>query len=91
MIVPNEDNIKILINKSLNEEIKLIAENYENEVLPILRNMELSDETIYSVVNSNISVDNAKSLITNLNESVQIDKISPEKTKLIEYIKNKSL
>lgn len=91
MIIPNEDNIKILINKSLNEEIKLIAENYENEVLPVLRNMELSDETIYSVVNSNISVDNAKSLITNLNESVQIDKISPEKTELIEYIKNKSL
>ena len=80
-----------MINKSLNEEIKLIAENYENEVLPILRNMELSDETIYSIVNANISTDNAKSLLTKLKESVQIDKISPEKTELIESIQNENL
>lgn len=90
-ILPNEENIKILINKSLNEEIKLIAENYENEVLPILRNMELSDETIYSIVNADISTDNAKSLLTKLKESVQIDKISPEKTELIESIQNENL
>lgn len=90
-ILPNEGNIKILINKSLNEEIKLIAENYENEVLPILRNMELSDETIYSIVNADISTDNAKSLLTKLKESVQIDKISPEKTEFIESIQNENL
>ena len=90
-ILPNEENIKILINKSLNEEIKLIAENYENEVLPILRNMELSDETIYSIVNADISTDNAKSLLTKLKESVQIDKINPEKTELIESIQNENL
>lgn len=90
-ILPNEENIKILINKSLNEEIKLIAENYENEVLPILRNMELSDETIYFIVNADISTDNAKSLLTKLKESVQIDKISPEKTELIESIQNENL
>lgn len=34
--------------------------------------MELSDETIYSVVNSNISVDNAKSLLTKLKESIKL-------------------
>ena len=90
-ILPNEENIKILMAKSLNEEIRLMAENHENEVLPILRNMELSDETIYSVVNSNISVDNAKSLLTKLKGSVQIDKVNPEKTELIESIQNKCL
>ena len=36
-ILPNEENIKILMAKSLNEEIRLMAENHENEVLPILK------------------------------------------------------
>ena len=53
-----------------------------------LRNMELSDETIYSIVNADISTDNAKSLLTKLKGSVQIDKINPEKTELIESIQN---
>ena len=75
----------IINNNNVGKDLFEIIIKYATE------HMELSDETIYSVVNSNISVDNAKSLITNLNESVQIDKISPEKTKLIEYIKNKSL
>ena len=91
LIVPNEDNIKILIDKSLDEEIKRFAEMNEKEVIPLLVNMELSDETIYSVVNSNISVDNAKSLLTKLRESVQIDKISSRRKELIELIQNENL
>lgn len=91
MIEPNEFNIRFLIEKSLDEEIKTLAEENEKEVLPILENMELSDETIYSIVNANISTDNAKSLLTKLKESVQIDNISPEKTELIEYIQNENL
>ena len=91
MIVPNEENIKILIDKSSDEEIKTFAEINEKEVLPILINMELSDEIIYSVVNSNISVDNAKSLLAKLKESVQIDKISSERKELIELIQNENL
>jgi len=90
-ILPNEDNIKIIIDKSLDEEIKTLAETNEKEVLPLLIKMELSDETIYSVVNSNVSTDNAKSLLTKLNGSVQIDKINPEKTELIESIQNENL
>ena len=89
--MPNEDNIKIIIDKSLDEEIKTLAETNEKEVLPLLIKMELSDETIYSVVNSNVSTDNAKSLLTKLNGSVQIDKINPEKTELIESIQNENL
>lgn len=91
MIEPNEFNISLLIERSLDEEIKTFAEINENEVLPILINMELSDETIYSIVNADISTDNAKSLLTKLKESVQIDKISPEKTELIESIQNENL
>lgn len=91
LIVPNEDNIKILIDKSLDEEIKRFAEMNEKEVIPLLVNMELSDETIYSVFNSNISVDNAKSLLTKLRESVQIDKISSGRKELIELIQNENL
>ena len=91
MIEPNEFNIRFLIEKSLDEEIKTLAEENEKEVLPILENMELSDETIYSIVNTNISTDNAKSLLTKLKESVQIDKINPEKTELIESIQNENL
>ena len=86
MIELNEYNISLLIEKALEEEIKTLAEENEKEVLPILRNMELSDGTIYSIVNSNISTDNAKSLLTKLKGSVQIDKINPEKTELIESI-----
>ena len=91
MISPNEENIRKLIEKSLDEEIKTFAEMNEKEVIPLLINMELSDETIYSVVNSNISVDNAKSLLTKLKESVQIDKISSERKELIELIQNENL
>lgn len=91
LIVPNEDNIKILIDKSLDEEIKRFAEMNEKEVIPLLVNMELPDETIYSVFNSNISVDNAKSLLTKLRESVQIDKISSGRKELIELIQNENL
>lgn len=86
MILPNEDNIKMVIEKLLDEEVKTDAEMNEKEVLPILRNMELSDETIDSIVNANISTENAKSLLTKLKESVKIDKINPEKTELIESI-----
>ena len=86
MIELNEYNISLLIERSLDEEIKILAGENEKEVLSILRNMELSDETIYSIVNSNISTDNAKSLLTKLKGSVQIDKINPEKTELIESI-----
>ena len=90
MIEPNEFNISLLIEKSLHEELKKFAEMNEKEVIPLLINMELSDETIYSVVNSNISVDNAKSLLTKLEESVQIDKISSGRKELIELIQNEN-
>lgn len=69
MISPNEENIKMVIEKLLDEEVKTVAEMNEKEVLPILRNMELSDETIDSIVNANISTENAKSLLTKLKES----------------------
>ena len=88
MIKSNEDNIQLLIDKSLSEELKQLVERNENTIIPILRNMELSDETIYSIVNADISTDNAKSLLTKLKGSVQIDKINPEKTELIESIQN---
>lgn len=88
MISPNEYNIKTLIDKSLDEEIKTLAEMNEKEVLPILRNMELSDETIYSIVNARISIDNAKYLLTKVKGGIQIDKINPKKTELIESIQN---
>ena len=88
MIKSNEDNIQLLIDKSLSEELKLLVERDENAVIPILRNMELPDEIIYFLMNSNISDDNAIILLNMLKKSIQIDKINPQKTDLIEYINN---
>lgn len=91
LIQPNENNIKVMVDNGLHEELKLFVELNQDKLISILCSMELSDEIIYTIVNAHISTDNAKSLITNLEESVQIDKISPEKTELIEFIQNENL
>lgn len=89
----NNDNIKFLVQNGFNHEIIILIENSEDEeqddiVAYILDNNV--DEKLYcSILNSNISFENAKLVVDNIEEyggEVKIEKINSEKKEIIKYI-----
>ena len=80
--------MKVLLEKSYNEELLLLANSYEKEVVDLLSDetLILSEELIYSLINSNLSTTSALSLVDKLNEGLLLEKVNPNKTNLIEKI-----
>ena len=78
----------MLLEKSYNEELLLLANSYEKEVVDLLsaEALTLSEKLIYSLINSNLSTTSALSLVDKLNEGVLLEKVNPNKTNLIEKI-----
>lgn len=88
LLEPTEENVKMLLEKSYNEELLLLANSYEKEVVDLLsaETLTLSEKLIYSLINSNLSTTSALSLVDKLNEGVLLEKVNPNKTNLIEKI-----
>lgn len=88
LLEPTEENVKVLLEKSYNEELLLLANSYEKEVVDLLSDetLILSEELIYSLINSNLSTTSALSLVDKLNEGLLLEKVNPNKTNLIEKI-----
>ena len=89
-VAPTEENIKLLIDKNQKEELKILVQNNEEEAVRSLINIETSNELIYDLIDV-VSDESAKVLLHQFNETLEIDKINPQRVELIEYIQNHNL
>ena len=89
-VAPTEENIKLLIDKNQKEALKTLIQNNEEEAVRNLINIETSNELIYDLIDV-VSDESAKALLQQLNETLEIDKINPQRVKLVEYIQNNNL
>lgn len=85
LIEVTEKNIEVLWNNSYNAELTLLA-NVDEEVINMLLKYELSDDLIYSLVNSGISDENSLNLINSIKDSVLVERINHTKKSIIEAI-----
>lgn len=89
----NNGNIEFLVQNGFNDEIIILIENSEEEeqyyiVCYVLRN-DFNEILYYLILNSNISFENAKLVISYIEKyggGVKIEKINSEKKEIIEYI-----
>lgn len=89
----NNDNIEFLVQNRFNDEIIILIENSEEKeqyyiVYYVLRN-DFNEILYYLILNSNISFENAKlviSYIEGCGYGVKIEKINSEKKEIIKYI-----
>ena len=79
-------NVHLLIEKSYIENLVLLARNDENTVMEYLDSESLTENQIYSLLNSSVSDDFAMELIDKLKNGVLIEKIAQDKTILINRI-----
>ena len=91
LLEPTEENVKVLLEKSYNEELLLLANSYEKEVVDLLSAESLSEELIYSLINSNLSTSSCLILIKKLNDGILLEKVNPNKIDLIEIILDQSI
>lgn len=84
-------NIHLLIEKSYIENLVLLARNDENTVIEYLDSESLTENQIYSLLNSSISDDFAMELIGKLKNGVLIEKIAKDKSMLIKRIIKRGL
>lgn len=90
LIEVTEKNIEVLLNNSYYGELTSLAngndKDVEETVVNILLKYELSDELVYSLVNSGISDENSLNLIYLINDSALIERIKPTKKSIIKAI-----
>jgi hypothetical protein len=91
LLKPTEENVKVLLEKSYNEELILLANSYEKEVVDLLSAEELSEELIYNLINSNLSTSGCLTLIEKLNDGILLEKVKPNKNDFIEVILDQSI
>ena len=88
---PTEENVKVLLEKSYNEELILLANSYEKEVVDLLSAETLSEELVYSLINSNLSTSSCLTLIEKLNDGILLEKVKPNKIDFIKVILDQSI
>ena len=84
-----EKNIEVLWNNSYNTELTLLAngdEEVEDIVINTLLKYDLSDNLIYSLVNSKLSDENSLNLINLIKDSVLVERINPDKRSIIKAV-----
>lgn len=94
LIEITKNNIEVLLNKSYYKELILLAndnEEAESVVINTLLEHEITDELVYCLVNSNISVENSLKLIDTIKDKVLIERINSTKKSIIEAIIKKYL
>ena len=89
LIEVTEKNIEVLWNNSYNTELTLLAngdEEVEDIVINTLLKYDLSDNLIYSLVNSKLSDENSLNLINLIKDSVLVERINPDKRSIIKAV-----
>lgn len=89
LIEVTEKNIEVLWNNSYNTELTLLAngdEEVEDIVINTLLKYDLSDNLIYSLVNSKLSDENSLNLINLIKDSVLVERINPDKKSIIKAV-----
>ena len=85
-----EENIKVLLEKSYVEELLLLVTSgeqaTEDGAISKLLAYELSEEVIYTLVNSKITNENAIKLIELIKDDILIEKINQDKEAIIKEI-----
>lgn len=89
----NKENIEFLVQNRFDNEIIILIENSEEEeedniVAYVLKN-DLDEKLYYLILNSNISFENAKLVVDDIEEyggGVKIEEINSEKKEIIKYI-----
>ncbi len=84
------ENLKVLLNNKFYQEIVILvntqsAEQQDDAVAMIL-DLAIVPELIYKLVNSNISDENAKKLVSVIIDEVLIEEIDFDKVSIIEYL-----
>ena len=88
---PTEENVKVLLEKSYNDELLLLANYYEKEVVNLLSAETLPEELVYSLINSNLSTSSCLILIEKLNDGILLEKVNPNKIDFIKVILDQSI
>ena len=83
---PTEKNVKVMLEKSYNEELLLLSNSYEKEVVNLLSAETLPEELVYSLINSNLSTNSCLILNEKLNDGILLEKVNPNKIDFIEKI-----
>ncbi|UBX98397.1 hypothetical protein [Mycoplasmopsis synoviae] len=94
LIEITKNNIEVLLNKSYYKELILLAndnEEAESVVINTLLEHEITDELVYCLVNSNISVENSLKLIDTIKDKALIERINSTKKSIIEAMIKKYL
>ncbi|MCW1035557.1 MULTISPECIES: YobI family P-loop NTPase [Streptococcus anginosus group] len=89
LIEVTEKNIEVLWNNTYNTELTLLAngdEEVEDIVINTLLKYDLSDNLIYSLVNSKLSDENSLNLINLIKDSVLVERINPDKRSIIKAV-----
>ena len=81
----------MLLEKSYNDELLLLANYYEKEVVDFLSAESLSEELVYSLINSNLSTSSCLILIEKLNDGILLEKVNPNKIDFIKVILDQSI
>lgn len=90
-----EQNVETLLTNSHNEALAQLANNddrdQEDSIISMLLNHTLSDDLIYTLINSEISDGNSLKLINLIEDSVLVERINPDKESIIGNIISRKL
>lgn len=89
----NKENIEFLVQNRFDNEIKILIENSEDEeqddIVAYILDNNVDETLYYLILDSNISFENAKLVIDDIEEyggGVKIEEINYEKKEIIKYI-----
>lgn len=89
----NKENIEFLVQNRFDNEIKILIENSEDEeqddIVAYILDNNVDKTLYYLILDSNISFENAKLVIDDIEEyggGVKIEEINSEKKEIIKYI-----
>lgn len=84
------ENLNILLSNKFYQEIVILvntqSDEQQDEAVDMILDLTITLELIYKLINSNISDDNGKKLVSVIIDDVLIEKIDFDKVSIIEYV-----
>ena len=91
LVLITNENLNVLLNNKFYDEIVMLIniesdEEKKDAAIEMILGLTITSELIYKLINSNISDDNGKKLVSVIIDDVLIEKIDFDKVSIIEYI-----